>query len=259
MPELPDLTVYAGNLAAKLNGKKVQSIESFVSDKRLNVSQSELQNAIAGAALKNVQRYGKEMRFEFSNNNSLIIHLMLGGGFKITSTPDQVQFNALTISFDDGPHLVVTDPKVMVTAKLNPPPSKVPDALDIDVEYLRQKIAKKSKMMAKAFLIDQSIFRGVGNAYADEILWEARISPKSLMGKIPDDAVDTLFASMRRVLIDSVEEIRKADPDIITGEVRDFMKVHNYRRKQSPNGRPIIKETIASKITYYTDEQVLYA
>ena len=258
MPELPDLTVYSANLAAKLNGKTVKSVESFLSDKRLNVSRSELQNALSGASLKDVQRYGKEIRFEFSNKNSLVLHLMLGGGFKITSTPDPVQFKALTISFDDGPHLVVTDPKVMVTAKLNPPESKVPDALDIDVDYLRTKIAKKARMQAKAFLIDQSIMRGIGNAYADEILYEARISPKSIMGKIPDAEIDALFNAMRNVLIDSVEEIKKADPEIISGEVREFMKVHNHRKKQSPNGRPIIKEQVSSKTTYYTDEQVLY-
>src|SRR5215471_9900556 len=134
MPELPDLTVYSANLASKLNGKKIKSIESFLSDKRLNVSRGELQNAISGSSLSDVQRRGKEILFQFSNNNSLLLHLMLGGGFKITPTPDPVQFKAMTISFDDGPYLVVTDPKVMVTAKLNPPESKVPDALEIDVD-----------------------------------------------------------------------------------------------------------------------------
>src|SRR6185369_5378622 len=168
MPELPDLTVYSANLASKLNGKKIKSVESFLSDKRLNVSRDDLQKALAGASLKDVQRYGKEIFFHLSNNNSLLLHLMLGGGFAITETPDALKFKALTIAFEDGPTLVVTDPKVMVTAKLNPPESKVPDALDIDVDYLRTKIAKKSKMLAKAFLIDQSIMRGIGNAYADE-------------------------------------------------------------------------------------------
>jgi len=258
MPELPDLTVYSANLAAKLNGKKVKSVESLLSDKRLNVTREELKNALAAATLKDVERAGKEILFKFSNNNSLMVHLMLAGGFAITQTPDAVKFKAMTISFEGGPSLVVTDPKVMVTAKLNPPPAKVPDALDIDVDYLRTRIAKKSKMLAKAFLIDQSIFRGVGNAYADEILWEARISPKSIMGKIPDAEIDTLFNSMRNVLIDAIDQIKKADPEIISGEVREFLKVHNYRRRHCPNGRPIIKEQIASKTTYYTDEQVLY-
>ncbi|HZS44172.1 MAG TPA: DNA-formamidopyrimidine glycosylase family protein [Blastocatellia bacterium] len=257
MPELPDLTVYAANLSSRLNGKKVQSIDASLG-KRLNVSPEELRNAISGATLDNAKREGKEILFKFSNNSSLLVHLMLAGGFAITQKPDTIKFNAITISFDDGTTLVVTDPRGLVTAKLNPQPSKVPDALDIDADFLRQKIAKKPKLLAKGFLVDQSIVRGIGNAYADEILWHARISPKSIMGKIPDAKIDTLFECMRSVLIDSVDEIKQAQPDIISGEVRDFMAVHNPRKKQSPTGRPIMVEQIASKKTYFTDEQVLY-
>jgi formamidopyrimidine-DNA glycosylase len=257
MPELPDLTVFSANLASKLNGQTVKSVEAF-NDKRLNVTAAALQDALVGASLKDVQREGKELLFQFSNDSSLLIHLMLSGGFTITETPDPIKFKALTISFENGTTLVASDPKGLLSVKLNHPPSKVPDALDIDVDYLRGKIAKKLKMVAKAFLIDQSIVRGIGNAYADEILWEARISPKSIMGKIPDDRIEALFNSMRTVLIDAVDQIRKINPDIISGEVRDFLKVHNSRRRQCPNGRPIIREQIASKTTYYTDEQVLY-
>src|SRR5215475_4264653 len=133
MPELPDLTVYSANLASKLNGKKVQSVKARIS-KRLNVPPRHLQKALANASLEDVQRTGKEILFQFSNNSVLLVHLMLAGGFAITKTPRTVKYPALTIAFKGGTALVITDPRSLVSVKLNPSPSKVPDALDIDVD-----------------------------------------------------------------------------------------------------------------------------
>lgn len=257
MPELPDLTVFSDNLTSKLKGKKVRSAE-YHKDKRLNVSPEELQNALTNSHLDSAERSGKEIQFKFSNGATLLVHLMLSGGFAISKTPEFVKFRVLTIFFDDDTALVVSDPKGLVTVNLNSKPMAVPDALDIDGDYLRRKISEKPKLLAKAFLIDQAIIRGIGNAYADEILWAARISPKSVIGKIPGSEIDVLLNAIRTVLLDAIDEIRKANPDIISGEVREFLKVHNPDRQQSPSGRPIIKEQVASKSTYFTDEQVLY-
>ena len=257
MPELPDLTVFSDNLTSKLKGKSVQSIE-YHKDKRLNVSQDVLQNALIHASLEAVRRSGKEIEFRFSNSSVLFIHLMLSGGFAVTRTPETVKFKVMTIYFADGIALVVKDPKGLVTVNLNPTTSNVPDSLDVDEAYLRKKISEKPKLLAKAFLIDQSIVRGIGNAYADEILWLARISPKSIVAKIPDAEIEVLLSSMRTVLIEAIDEIRKTSPEIISGEVRDFLKIHNPNRQHSPSGRLIIKEQVASKTTYFTDEQVLY-
>lgn len=112
--------------------------------------------------------------------------------------------------------------------------------------------------MAKAFLIDQSIVRGIGNAYADEILWQAKISPKSAVGKIPDYVIEELLASIKSVLTEAVEEIKKISPKIISGEVPGFLRIHHPDRSESPTGHRIIKQQVASKTTYFTAEQVLY-
>jgi formamidopyrimidine-DNA glycosylase len=110
----------------------------------------------------------------------------------------------------------------------------------------------------KAFLIDQSILRGIGNAYVDEILWQARISPKSIVGRIPDHIIDDLVASIRSVLIDAIANIKREKPKTISDEVRGFLRVHNLNRSESPTGHRIMTEQVASRITYFTDEQVLY-
>jgi formamidopyrimidine-DNA glycosylase len=112
---------------------------------------------------------------------------------------------------------------------------------------------------AKAFLMDQAIIRGIGNAYADEILWQARISPTSAVGKIPDHLIDNFSTSIRSVLIEAIAEIKRQSPEIISGEVRDFLRAHNSKRSESPTGHRIMKEKKGSQITYFTQEQVLYA
>ena len=164
----------------------------------------------------------------------------------------------MTIGFEDGLALVVSDHRGLVTVKVNPIPSSVPDALAVDKTYLRRKIAEKQRARAKAFLMDQAIIRGIGNAYADEILWQARISPKSTVGRIPDHVIDDFLTSIRSVLTEAIEEIKRQSPEINSGEVRDFLRIHNSKRSESPTGYQIMKEKKGSQITYFTQEQVLY-
>ena len=103
--------------------------------------------------------------------------------------------------------------------------------------------------------MDQHIIRGIGNAYADEILWAARISPLSASSKIPADKIKKLLSSIKSVLKNAEKQILKAEPDKISGELRDFLKVHNSKKKKSPTGGEILIITLNSRKTYYTDEQ----
>ena len=91
----------------------------------------------------------------------------------------------MTIGFESSLSLVVSDPKGLVTVKVNAIPSSVPDALEVDGAYLRRKIAEKPRVQAKGFLMDQSIIRGIGNAYADEILCKQRFLQHPLSAKSP--------------------------------------------------------------------------
>jgi len=260
MPELPDLTVYAENLAKAVVGKRVVRVECRLK-KGLDVPPDELSRALVSRAITEIQRVGKELRIEFQGGAFLQIHLMLAGGFLLTSdkVAGDVGNSVLTVSFTDGSAMVVTDPKGWVKVALNPRSDvKAPDALNITADYLHAVFRKQPKMQVKAFLLDQNLVGGIGNAYADEILWQARISPKSAVGKLPPDVVEALVTSIPSVLKEAVEEIRKRRPGIISGEVRDFLKVHGPSLKRSPTGLPIIKEQILSKVTYYTDEQILY-
>lgn len=257
MPELPDLQAFSYNLTKKLKGKALKDIDVAVTSK-LNAPVEELHNALVGHALEKVVREGKELRMVFKGDNSLGLHLMLHGQLAVyNDKKDAPKFPIITLEFADGTYFTMTDWQKAATPKLNPVPSTVPDALDLDEKYLQQTLAKK-KTPVKTVLMDQKIVRGIGNAYADEIFWHARLSPFSIANKIPADKVKVLLNSIKEVLEEAEKHILKANPDIISGEVRDFMVVHQPRKKETPNGVPIHQKDLASRKTYYTDEQELF-
>jgi formamidopyrimidine-DNA glycosylase len=258
MPELPDLQVFSRNLTKALKGKKVTAVEVH-NAKKLNVTHQELQDALVGKTLNKVERAGKELHIHFSGDQVLGMHLMLNGKLYLFKDKNEQKYTIVELLFDDNTGLVMADFQGIATPTLNPEENNVPDALsdDLDFKYLSAQLQKK-KTAVKNILLDQHIIRGIGNAYADEILWDARISPFSISNKIPEDQVKHLLKSIKQILEDAEQQILKTHPDIIAGEVRDFMVVHNSKKKETPGGHIIHQKPIASRKTYYTDEQVEY-
>ena len=76
--------------------------------------------------------------------------------------------------------------------------------------------------------------------------------------KIPDAAIKKLAKSIKTVLHDAEDQILKTHPEIISGEVRDFLKIHNSKKKESPTGGVIHFKMVSSRKSYYTDEQELF-
>lgn len=260
MPELPDLTIYAENLGKKLAGKKVDRVQYHKRGK-VNATAAELSDALAGAELSAVQRAGKQVAFRFGNGSLLRVHLMLTGGFVLTDAAqiERLQYPVFSIAFSDGSALAVTDEKGWANVTLNPGAEKdAPDALELTADELQKLCSKKPRTLIKPLLLDQALIGGIGNAYADEILWAARVSPKSPAGKLPPEAVQDLATAIAQVLKDAIAELRQRHPDMVSGEYREFLKVHRPELKTSPGGAKIIKENVQSKSTYYTDEQRLY-
>lgn len=259
MPELPDLTVFAENLAKAVVGRTVAEVR-FHGRGRLNVPAEELPRALVKARVTAVERTGKQISFRTGNGSELRVHLMLTGGFVLlpSSELDSLGAVVISITFTDGTALAVTDQKGWASVSLNPAEAEAPDALQIDVGYLQRLCDKKPKTLIKPLLIDQALLGGIGNAYVDEILWEARISPKSVAGKLPPEAVAALARAIPAVLNDAIGELRTRHPEMISGEYREFLKVHRPDLKSSPTGARIIKENVQSKPTYYTEEQRLY-
>lgn len=257
MPELPDLEAYRRNLARLILHKEILAATVYKPG-RVSAGQRDIE-ALAHARIAALNRYGKEMLLAFDNGRVLAIHLMLQGKIEIVALEEEVRYKIFGLKFPDS-SFIVSDPRGWARIRLNPELPAAPDALapEFSFEYFREKLKEARAKSIKAVLIDQEIVRGIGNAYSDEILWEAKIAPESTAGHLPEETIRPLYEAIRRVLLRSVEEILAIDPQVINGEIRDFMRVHNKEKKISPNGFPIKTKKIATKKSYFTEEQVLY-
>lgn len=257
MPELPDLQVFSYNLNKKLAGKTLKKV-TIVNDKKSKSSASAFKKALEKRKLKKIERVGKELHFKFDNDAVLGLHMMLRGQLHLFEGKNDQKYTIIELLFDDDTGLAMADYQGQATPTLNPEDRDAPDALSDDVNYKFLKEQLQSKAAIKNILLDQHVIRGIGNAYADEILWDAGISPFSIANKIPDNKIKALAKSIKSVLKNAEKQIRKSDPDIISGEVRDFLDIHNSKKKESPTGGAIKHATVGSRKTYYTEEQELF-
>ncbi|HYE54029.1 MAG TPA: DNA-formamidopyrimidine glycosylase family protein [Chitinophagaceae bacterium] len=257
MPELPDLQVFSKNLSKRLTGKTVAKV-TVVNSKKLKTPEAKLKKAIEKQKLTKIERVGKELHFTFANGSVLGLHLMLKGKLYLFEGKNDNKYTIIELWFDDDTGLAMTDFQGQATPTLNPEERDAPDALSRKVNYSFLKEKLKTKAIIKNVLLDQHVIRGIGNAYADEILWKARISPLSVSNKIPDARIKELAKAIPAVLKNAEKQILKTHPDIIAGEVRDFLDVHNSKKKKSPTGGAILHATVGSRKTYYTEEQELY-
>jgi formamidopyrimidine-DNA glycosylase len=258
MPELPDLQVFRSNLQKRFAGKTLQTF-TIHNPKKLNTSEEKCKQALEGQWLKSVKRHGKELFFEFSNKEVLGVHLMLKGQFAEFSDFPPANL-ILELRFDGDKGLAITDSMSLTRVMLNPHTPVAPDALELqfNVKYLLNALQSNAKVPVKSFLMDQKVVRGIGNAYVDEILWEAKISPFSQCEQIPEAAARELHRKIKQVLKHGETQIKISHPDIIAGEIRDFMKIHNPNKTHSPTGAEILIQKLNKRKTYYTREQVDY-
>jgi len=258
MPELPDIEVFSRNLKKMYGGKKLTKIK-VVNNKDIKDSQKELSKALEGQKLKDVFRSGKEMRFLFSNGKILGLHLMLTGDLIPFEGKNDRKSTKVEFYFEGGNNLALTDRFKAARIKLDPEDKEGIDALDPKLNYSYLKKALNRKAAIKTVLLDQDVIRGIGNGYSDEILWQTRISPFSKANAIPDEKIKELAKNIKKVLKSATNKIYKNYPDLIHGEIRDFMDIHTKKKDKSPTGAKIKTAERGMLNTNYTDEQVMYS
>ncbi len=261
MPELPDLHVFALNLNKLVPGPDITAATMHETRKNA-LPVVTFSEACVGSSVLSVAREGKELLFSLSNGQRFCVHLMLRGAAQLLEAKaiPGVKRKIMSLTFDNGRALVFSDPSSMCKVSLNPPIGRAPDAMSdaFDAAYLKKAIKGNTRRTIKDLLTYQGAIRGIGNAYADEILYAAGISPLSTCGAMPAHTAETLVAATKAVLADAIERILTISPDSISGEERGFLKIHRPDLTQTEKGEAIRVSEVGGRKSYYCAEQKVY-
>jgi formamidopyrimidine-DNA glycosylase len=254
LPELPDLTVIAEELAARVTGRTV--LEATAPAPILvRATPAELA-ALEGTTVGTARRRGKFLLLPFERDGSpfrlLAANPMLAGRFWLL--PDgSARVRARTglrLRFADGGELRYVDREMLGKLYLVAPdaldaipgwPEMGPDADDpeLTLDAFRQRIRRHPGEL-KSLLRNSRFVAGIGNAYSDEILWDAKLAPLRRRSSLSPEEIDRLYASMRSVLEDAKIRLRKLVPPDIQEQHREFLKVHLRGGEACPRcGKPL--------------------
>jgi formamidopyrimidine-DNA glycosylase len=240
MPELPDLTVVAEQLAARAAGKTVAEATA-PTPILLRATPADLA-ALKGLQLGLARRRGKFLLLPFERDHQpaklLAANPMLAGRFWLIGDPrERVRARTgLRLRFTDGGELRYVDREMLGKLYLVAPDQldaipgwseMGPDADDpaLTLDSFRQRIRRHPGEL-KPLLRNNKFVAGIGNAYSDEILWEAKLAPFRKRSTLSPADIDRLYEAMRSVLGDAKERLRELVPPNIETQHREFLKVH---------------------------------
>ncbi|NIH86155.1 Fpg/Nei family DNA glycosylase [Amycolatopsis granulosa] len=236
MPELPEVEALAYHLREHAVGRLVSRVDvaSLAVLKTFDPPYTDLH----GREVTGAGRFGKHLDLDCDGLH-LVVHLARAGWLRwadnLSPAPPKPGKGpiALRVHFGDrGFDLTEAGTKKGLAVWVVRDPHEVPsiarlgpDALELHREALAGLLAGRTERL-KWVLTDQSVIAGIGNAYSDEILHAARLSPFATAGKLSDDALDRLAAAMHEILTGAVERSVGQDAARLKGEKRSGLRVH---------------------------------
>ena len=268
MPELPEVETVVRGLRGVLPGRRIISVRlgktDFIDDP------AALERDLPGKTIRSVQRYGKFIVLALGsektdgNRGSLLIHLGMTG--QLVTRPSEAPVLPHThvfLALDDGRELRYTDIRRFGRIRLLPdgqqpePLGKLGlDPLEAsEAEFAGQILGRRARV--KALLLDQTVFRGMGNIYSDESLWRAKINPKRLGANLKPKELRALYRAVQQVLNEAIRLRGSSISDYVDADGRsgEFQLRHRvYGREGLKCFRcktPIRRAIVAGRSSYY--------
>lgn len=214
MPELPEVETTARYLNERLSGCVVEAVHVAWSRTIASPTVEEFKRQLAGARIENVSRRGKfvVVRFSAPRNGFLLCHLRMSGSLDVVSHKiPNAPHDRVRISLKNGKELRFNDTRKFGKMYLVPTIESVTHRLGVEPlgeEFLPELLWDMFQTRARAvkpFLLDQTYIAGIGNIYADEALWRARIHPRTVTNTISRRKVVALHESIRAILREAIE------------------------------------------------------
>ncbi len=244
MPELPDVAVYVEALARRVVGKPLERVR-LASPFLLRSVEPPL-SSVEGRRVLEVRRLGKRIVLALEGELFLVLHLMIAGRLRWRPPGAKPPGRRGLAAFDfPSGTLLLTEAGAKKRASLHLVAGEAAlaehdpgglEVLDADLPAFRAALAAESHTLKRA-LTDPRILSGVGNAYSDEILHRARLSPFKRTGDLAEDELERLYRATREVLIEWLErtrdEVGEEFPEKVTA-FREGMAVHGRYREPCP-------------------------
>ena len=262
MPELPDVTVYVEALQRRIIGQPLMRLRlasPFIL-RTVEPAPSQLE----GHKVTAIRRVGKRIVIALEGDFFIVIHLMIAGRFRWLSAGGKIPGKVGLAAFDfPNGTLLLTEAGSKRRASLHIlrgeeavralDPGGV-EVLEIDLDTFRRLLTRERHTL-KRTLTDPHLFSGIGNAYSDEILHRARLSPVQMTTSLSDEEIARLFDATKTTLIDWTQRLRDEAagdfPEKVTA-FREEMAVHGRYNKPCPDcGAPVQRIVYAENETNY--------
>ncbi len=262
MPELPDITAYIAALEPRIIGQQLQRVR-IGSPFLLRTADPPI-SALEGHTVRTLRRIGKRIAIGLDDDLWLVLHLMIAGRlhWRDAGAPLSGRNTLAAFDFPDG-SLVLTEAGSKHRAALyvfkgeDALRSIDPGGIDVfssDLDTFRRELSRENHTL-KRTLTDPRIIDGIGNAYSDEILHDAKLSPIAMTQKLTDDQWQRLYEATRRTLALWIDRLTAQAEDGFPEKVTAFrndMAVHGRYGKPCPRcGNPIQRIRYADNETNY--------
>jgi formamidopyrimidine-DNA glycosylase len=263
VPEVPDLEAIRAFLNRRLIGRTIERVE-IPNPIVIRVPRDEFVRLVSGDSFGETHRYGKYLLFSLASGRVLVLNPMLTGRLAlVAASAKRMARTCLILGLNEDEELRYADQRYMgriylVTPEtLNSVPQFAemgPDVLDpkLTEEVFRDRLRKHNGQI-KNILVNHRFVAGVGNAYSDEILWEARIHPYRKRTQLSDDELSQLYQATRSVLGWAIPIVaEKMNDSLDYTEWRDHLRVHRRGGQPCPRCGSMISEiTAGDRITSF--------
>lgn len=245
MPELPDLVHIEAKLRPALVGRRIDAARTGDPLVLRIMVRDPFPGVLVGRQVEEVVRRGHFVCIGLDQGYLIAVNLMLAGRFFLVPAGDGKAPKALALALEiqGGQELRIVDDvhmaKVYVTRRELVDQIPVLGKLGVEIlsadftlERFRKLIAKRRDQV-RQFLMDKTAVASVGNAYADEILFAARLHPKTFCSKLAPEEVGRLYQATVKVMGDAIAEIARRDPPV-DAKLRDFLAVRGRDGKPCP-------------------------
>ncbi|MBE7520588.1 MAG: Fpg/Nei family DNA glycosylase [Thermoflexaceae bacterium] len=265
MPEIPELEAVRAYFNVHIAGKAILSAGTRI-PVVFRTPAAELRETLPGDAFAETSRRGKFLLINLASGRVLAVNPMLTGRFQFVPPGTRLAAKTcLVLGVEGDRHLRYVDERLMGKVYLLPADAlgaipgwtkNGPDLMDpalTEEEWLRR--LRKHRGQVKAILTNAEFVQGIGNAYSDEILWEARVNPYTARTALAVEDLRRLFAAAREVMARATPLVAAAmtrDGNLDYEERRDFMQVHRRGGQPCPRcGAPITEITANQRITSF--------